>query len=207
MLRERFPTLHAFFEDGRCYVRGTLALMQEGRAFDRYQIEAVLPEDYPSRPPRVWEIGGRIPREADRHVFLDGALCLGTPLAFWIELGGNFELQYVLDGPVRSFLIGNSLVEQGENWPHGEYAHGAAGLLQDLAERLGTDRPVMVATFLQALAAGGATKHSRCPCTSGRKIFKCHYAGFRELRRIPSDVLDLTARMILQEFQPDRVAA
>jgi hypothetical protein len=140
-------------------------------------------------------------------VFLDGALCLGTPLALWIDLGGDFRLDNVLDGPVRSFLIGNSLVEQVGRWPHGERAHGAAGLLEHLAEALGTDRPVMAATFLQALATGSVTKHSRCPCESGRKIFKCHHAGYRALRRVPPDVLDQTARMILGEFEPVRLAA
>ncbi|MFX8778197.1 hypothetical protein ABTM50_20220, partial [Acinetobacter baumannii] len=87
--------------------------------FDRYRIDIVLDDDHPARPPRVWETGGRIPRTPDRHVFVDGALCLGTPLALWIALQGDFSLSRVLDGPVRNFLIGNSLVEQGEAWPHG----------------------------------------------------------------------------------------
>lgn len=207
MLRARFPTLHAFIEDGRCSVRGTYALQADGRVFDRYQIEIVLPDDYPSRLPCVWETGGRIPHHPDRHIFLDGALCLGTPLALWTALGGDFTLERVLDIPVRNFLIGTSLVEQGETWPHGERSHGATGMIEHLAELLGTAQPVMIATFLQAVAAGGVTKHSRCPCASGRKILKCHHAGFKALRRIPPDVLDQTAHMILQEFDPDRLAA
>ncbi len=62
MLRARFPTLHAFIEDGYCHVRGTYALQTGARVFDRYQIEVLLPNDYPSRLPRVWETAGRIPR-------------------------------------------------------------------------------------------------------------------------------------------------
>jgi hypothetical protein len=207
MLRARFPTMHAFIEDRQCRVSGTLTLVQDGCAFDRYQIDVVLPEDYPMRPPRVWEIGGRIPRKADRHIFLDGALCLGTPLALWVTLNGDFRLERVLDIPVRNFLIGNSLVEQGDRWPNGERTHGAAGLIEHLAELLGTDKPMMVATFLQALAAGGVTKHSPCPCVSGRKILKCHLTGFKQLRRIPADVIDQTAQLILQELEPCRLAA
>lgn len=207
MLRARFPTLHAFIEDGHCRVRGTYALQTDARVFDRYQIEVLLPNDYPSRLSRVWETGGRIPREPDRHVFLDGALCLGTPLALWIGLGGDFKLERVLDIPLRNFLIGNSLVEHGEPWPNGERTHGATGMIEHLSELLGTAQPVMVATFVQAVAAGGVSKHSRCPCASGRKILKCHHAGFKALRRIPADVLDQTSRMILQEFDPDRFAA
>lgn len=207
MLRARFPTLHVFIEDAQCRVRGTMALRTDEVEFDRYSLEIVLPGEYPTRLPRVWETEGRIPRHPDRHVFLDGALCLGTPLDLWMKLGGDFRLDRMLEGPVRNFLIGNSLVEQGESWPHDQRAHGAAGLVEHLAEHLGTCKPLMLATFLQAVAAGGVTKHSRCPCASGRKILKCHHHGVKALRRIPPDVLDQTARMILAELDPDRLAA
>jgi hypothetical protein len=207
MLRARFPTLHAFIEDGICRVRGTLPLEQNGRVFDRYLIEVILPDDYPLRPPRVWETAGRIPHNAERHTFLDGALCIGTPLALWIVLAGNFTLDRVLDIPVRNFLIGNSLVEQGEPWPHDEFSHGAEGMLEHLSELIGTVRPVMAATFLLAMADGGVTKHSPCPCQSGKKILKCHHAGIKLLRRIPAEVLEQTAHMILKEFSPMLLAA
>lgn len=207
MLRAHFPTLHAFIEDGKCRVRGTVALSDRGKEFDRYRIEIVLPDDYPVHPPRVWELGGRIPREADRHVFVDGALCLGTPLALWIRLGGDFRLERVLEVPVRNFLIGNSLVEQGEPWPSGELSHGAAGMVEHLREVVGTQHPIMAATFLQALVGGRVSKHSPCPCASGKKILKCHHAGFKSLRRVPAEVLNQTALMILEEFAPERLAA
>lgn len=207
LLRARFPTLHTFVEDGQCRVRGSLALEADGKEFDRYLIEIALPDDYPTHLARVWETGGRIPRDPDRHVFVDGALCLGTPLALWITLQGDFRLERVLDIPVRNFLIGNTLVEQGEPWPHGERSHGATGMLEHMRELMGTARPVMAATFLQAMAAGGVTKHSRCPCASGRKIFKCHQEGFKALRRIPAGVLEQTAHMMLEEFAPERLAA
>lgn len=206
-LRARFPTLHAFIENGQCRVRGTLALRTDEVEFDRYSLEFVLPDDYPARPSRVWETAGRIPRSADRHTFVDGALCLGTPLDLWTKLGGDFRLHRMLDGPVRNFLIGNSLVEHGENWPHEQRKHGAAGLIEHLVELFGTDKPVMLATFLQALAIGGVTKHSPCPCASGRKILKCHHTGLKALRRIPPDVLEQTARMILDEFDSSQQAA
>lgn len=204
MLRTRFPNLHAFIEDGECRVRGTYALQHGEQEFDRYQLEIALPKDYPARPLRVRETGGRIPLRPDRHVFLDGALCLGAPLALWVDLGGDFSLERMLDIPIRNFLIGNSLVEQGEPWPHDERSHGALGLVEHLRELLGTQRPMMVATFLQAVAAGGVSKHSRCPCASGRKILKCHHEGFKALRRIPPGVLNQTASMILKECEPEQ---
>lgn len=206
-LRARFPTLHAFIEEGRCRIRGTYAVMDGGREIDRYQLEIALPDDYPSSLPRVWETAKRIERDSDRHAFVDGALCLGTPLSLWIDLRGDFSIERVLDVPVRNFLIGNGLVEEGEKWPHDERSHGAEGLLEHLQELVGTAQPVMAATFLQAIAEGKVTKHSRCPCGSGRKLFKCHRDGFHALRRVPPLMLDETARLILAEFDPSRLAA
>jgi hypothetical protein len=207
MLKARYPTLHAFIEEGRCRIRGTDAVMEGGGEIDRYKLEIALPDDYPGSLPRVWETAGRIKRDPDRHTFKDGALCLGTPLSLWIDLRGDFSVERVLDIPVRNFLIGNSLVEEGEKWPHDERSHGAKGLLEHLQELMGTAQPVMAATFLQAMAAGKVTKHSRCPCQSGRKLFKCHPDGFKALRRVPSHLLEQTARMILSEFDPSRLAA
>ena len=132
-------------------------------------------------------------------MFLDGALCLGTPLALWIELKSRFTVESVLDMAIRNFLIGNSLVELGEPWPHGERSHGAAGILEHLRELFGSAQPIMAATFLEAMAMGSVTKHSPCPCRSGRKLLKCHRDGFNKLRRVPSEVLKLTAELILAE--------
>lgn len=206
-LRERYPNLHAFIEEGRCRIRGTYAVMDEDREIDRYRLEIALPEDYPASLPRVWETTGRIERDADRHAFTDGALCLGTPLSLWIDLQGDFSIERVLDIPIRNFLIGNGLVEVGEPWPHNERSHGAKGLLEHLQELIGTRQPVMAATFLQAMAEGKVTKHSRCPCGSGKKLFKCHREGFNALRRAPSYLLDETAQLILAEFAPKRLVA
>ena len=110
LLRARYPTLHASIVDGECRIRGTVASVET----DRYVLDIVLPGKYPHALPSVWEIGCRIPREIDRHVFEDGSLCLGAPLALWIQLGGDYSIERVIEGPLRSFLIGNSLVEESE---------------------------------------------------------------------------------------------
>lgn len=206
-LKAWYPTLHVFIEEKKCRIRGTYAVIDGGREIDRYKLEIALPDDYPRSLPRVWETAGRIKRDPDRHTFKDGALCLGTPLSLWIDLRGDFRIERVLEIPVRNFLIGNGLVELGEPWPHKERSHGARGLLEHFRELFGTGQPVMAATFLQAMAEDKVTKHSRCPCGSGRKLLKCHRDGFDALRRVPSYVLDETAQLILAEFDPRRLVA
>jgi hypothetical protein len=197
-LRARFPTLHAFMEGGVCVVRGTYPVMDGGRVIDRYELEIALPPDYPGSLPLVWEIGGRIPREADRHVFTDvGCLCLGVPLALWIQLKGDFSLPKILDIPIRNFLIGNALVEEGEPWPHGDRSHGGQGVLEYCGDLMGTSEPVAIAKFLLSVVKGTVRGHWLCPCGSGQIIRRCHKEAVEALRSVPQEIVAQTGCIIL----------
>ncbi len=201
-LRARYPTLHAFIEDGVCMVRGTYPVIEGGRPIDRYELEIALPPDYPASLPLVWETGGRIPRKADRHVFTDvGCLCLGVPLALWMQLKGDFSLATILDIPVRNFFIGNALVEQGEPWPHGDRSHGVQGVLEFYGDLLGTSEPMAIAKFLIAVVKGKVRGHWPCPCGSGQIIRKCHREAVESLRNVTQEIVAQTGCMILDEIK------
>lgn len=207
-LRAQYPTLHAVFEGEAYSVRGTYPVTADGKVIDRYELEIALPSDYPASLPLVWETGGRIPREPDRHVFPDtGSLCLGVPLALWIQLKGDFSLPTVLDIPVRNFLIGNALVENGEPWPHGDHSHGVAGVLEFYGDLLGTFEPMAIAQFLLALVRGKVRGHWLCPCGSGDIIRKCHKEAVESLRGAPREIVAQTGCMVLDEIKRTRKAA
>ena len=61
-LRDRYPTMHVFVEDGAVTVRGTYAVLDAAKEIDRYSIAVKLPDRYQRALPDVFEIGGRIPR-------------------------------------------------------------------------------------------------------------------------------------------------
>lgn len=188
-LRASYPSLHAFVEGGVVNVRGTYPVVADGREVDRYSIEIKLPDGYPHDLPQVFEIGGRIPRTLDRHIFPSGALCLGVREDLWLSHGGDFSIARVLDGPVRGFLIGNSLVEEGGSWPDGDRSHGTAGILEFYSSHLGTSDPVSVAKLLNALILDKVRGHWQCPCGSGAIIRKCHKDAVQALRTVPKDIL------------------
>ena len=208
ILRSRYPTLHAFADDKTCVVLGTYAVVDGGREIDRYSLEIELPGDYPHSLPMVWETAGRIPRELNRHVVpRTGALCLGVPVALWIDLKGDFSIERVLEGPVRTFLIGNGLVEEGEPWPHGDRSHGAKGMLEFYADFLGTNEPMKVTRFLLDLVQGRVRGHWPCPCGSGQIIRKCHKTSVYELRNVPESVIVQSGSLILDLVKQERSAA
>lgn len=126
--------------------------------------------------PEVWEIGNRIPRMSDRHVNpADGSLCLGVPEELWVVWGQSFDLCKYLNGPVRDFLIGNTLIEQGEAWPHGECAHDVEGICAFYDEKFGTSEPIAIYQLLQYLSRERIKGHWGCPCGSGKKLRDCHF--------------------------------
>lgn len=199
-LRAHYPLLHMKEEDGKIVVAGVFLVVSEGDVLDRYLIRIELPDAYPHWYPRVWEVGGRIPRINDRHINGDGSLCLGVPDDLWIKLGGDFELCHFLAKPVRAFLIGNSLVERGEMWPQDERPHGKEGICEFYGELVGFSNPQQIRLLLTYLAKKDDIKgHWLCPCQSGSVLRKCHFSEVLGLRqKIPPHVASESLKYFLK---------
>jgi len=200
ILRAKFPTLHAIIEDDVCMVRGTFDPVGNGCSDDRYGLAIALPTDYPQSLPTVWETEERIPRVIDRHIFPDNSLCLGVELQLWIELGGDFSIERVLDIPVRNFLIGNSLVEIGQDWPHGDRSHGVAGVVEYFGELINTTDDMTIARFLLDVALGKIKGHWLCPCGSGLIVRKCHREAIEKLQQVPQRYVMHACDMIVRRI-------
>lgn len=195
MLRRRYPGLSLVAED---VIEGVYDVSHDGVWLTSYLLRIEISESYPIVAPRIFEIGGRIPRTLDHHVNSDGSLCLGVPEELWVALGGEWELGAVLDGPVRSFLIGVTSKLQGGAWPYGERAHGAEGLCQFYASFIGTADPERVIELLKMLARDKLKGHWDCPCGSGLRLRNCHGAAVAELHRkkLPPEMLARSGRLI-----------
>src|SRR5262249_13249005 len=151
-LRADHPTLHVRVNEGRIVISGTFRIVHRGREVDGYKIEVRLAEDHPNGLPKVYEIGGRIPRDPDHHVNGDGSLCVGVPEELLLR-GGAYDVLAFLDGPVRSFLIGHAYFLQEGQWPGGEWAHGGAGVRQFYAAITGTTEPPVAVTLVTSALA------------------------------------------------------
>lgn len=181
-LRHSYPSLHVSIVHRKVRVSGTFAVID----VDRYNIDIALPDDYPASLPSVWETGGRIERIIERHVFpKTEALCLGVPIDLWIRLDGDFSIANYLEKAVRPYLIGNSLVEEGQPWPFDESAHGSQGVAEFYQRYLGMTDPYAIGRLLLAVWDGRIRGHWPCPCGSGHTIRKCHQDAVRTLRAVP----------------------
>ena len=184
-----YPDLHFVVHNNVVFLSGSFPLKDGERIVDRYSIEVAFPPNYPCDLPLVWEIGGRIPRTADRHIYTNGATCLFVlDERAWICPEGTSLLDF-LNGPVRNFFLGQSLFEIDGVWPFGQRSHGVQGILEFYAERLDTNDKSVIIRYLDVLRKKDLKGHWRCPCGSGKRLRKCHMKLVVELHeKIPHTV-------------------
>jgi hypothetical protein len=182
-----YPNLHFHERDGHLILTGTFPIADGDRVLDRYQVEVAIPDSGPSTDtPLVREIGGRIPSDDADHHMTKGTACLFVPEDFWYRHPDGMDLLAFLNGPMRAFFIGQSLVERGEPWPWGTRPHGNEGIGDFYGEFLGTTDLARVKACVKLLVANKLRGHKSCPCGSGRKVRDCHLFTLQQLRtRIP----------------------
>lgn len=186
------PELSAEGRDGYIAVRGKFVVRDDAGPLDSFEVCMAIPLDFPFGEPLVWEVGGRIPRIADRHVFeKDGNLCLGVWEA-WLAKTPSVSFAAYMDGPVADYFFGQSLVDIEQPWPFGERDHGLPGVLDAYGEVLGLDADLeAIKSYLLSLASRSLKGHHRCPCGSGRRVRDCHWDQVRTLSgRIPPPLAD-----------------
>jgi hypothetical protein len=181
---ERYPDLRIVEESGTIGVRGTFPVVEREEILDRYQIEIRFPEDYPRSLPGVFEIGRRIPRTVDRHVYpATGQACIVVDEEWLATVGERVVFRKFLDGPVRNYFIGQSLVEAGEPWPFGQRSHGAKGLVEAYGEWFDTTDQAVVIRYLDFLTHKQVKGHWTCPCGSGKRLRDCHVDTVRAVQQ------------------------
>ena len=182
-VQDKQPDLRLVMEGHTPSFRGSFQLANDGVAFDRFLIRITFPNGLLELP-RIEEIGGRIPRHVDRHVYADGAICTEVPELTLLR--GGYSLVSYLDGPVRNYFLGQLLVEQGQKWPFGEWGHGKPGLLQAYGAVLGIEDEEQIRLFLGCLGRERVKGHWPCPCSSGKRIRDCHLTTIRRLQDVVS---------------------
>jgi hypothetical protein len=181
-LASKCPSLRLVVVNGRRIIRGTFNVEHEGRFLAGFQIEILLDKRDVLGLPTVREVGGRIPRTTERHVnTADGSACLYLPEDLVARCTQPFDILGFLNGPVRTYFLGQAGVELGAPFPLGEWAHGEGGLRQMLAELLGFSDVGVCLGFLELLSGKVIKGHWQCPCGSRRALRACHEQLVRRL--------------------------
>jgi len=186
LIMEHFNQLQSVFSDlrldkngkGKFIVAGNLSFTcsHDGKTIkDDYDIEMLIPDDYPQRPPTVKETASRIPRDKDNHVYSsDGTLCLGAPLAVKRTFAQERNLLWFVRAQVVCFLFSHSFKGKYGIMPFGELTHGPEGILEYYKELFSVQDDWHVLGLLRILADDNYRGHTLCPCGGGKCLRNCH---------------------------------
>jgi hypothetical protein len=196
-----YPNLHFCIENGVVFLKGSFPIIYENKILDRYSVEIEFPHDYPDSVQIVREVAGRIPRTVDYHMSTTGEACLFLPDERWQVKPLDATFLDFLNGPVRNFFLGQSLVSLGEPWPFGQWAHGAGGIREYYASLLGTDDFSTIIRYLEYLSKPKAKGHWDCPCGSGKRLRNCHFRQLLDLKgKISPQVARHSLIMLVSSF-------
>jgi hypothetical protein len=171
-----YPQLHFRLRHGSMFLSGSFPLVDGDREVDRYLIEVEFPSHYPKGVPAVYEIGGRIPRTVDRHVYpITGAACLNLPVLISKVNPKGVSLLEFLNGPVRSYFVGQSKYEATGIWPFGQWGHGEVGYYEYYAGVMGTSDQNVLSRFREMIRQKEINGDWSCPCGSGKRLWDCHW--------------------------------
>lgn len=201
------PKLHARKDDSTIHVEGSYLVFERnvvaapGGPITAFDIRMELPVHYPCFEPKVFETGGRIPREPDRHINPDGDCCI-TVWEHWLATAADQSIAGYINGPLHEYFLGQFWFEKTGRWPFGERAHGTAGLEQAFAEvlRVANNRRQLL-YHLRLLSQDWPKGHWRCPCGSGKRLRYCHRNELEVMhQRVRPDI----ARRMLRRLNPER---
>ena len=171
----------------------------EGELFlpdgDSYDVLINL-NNYPRIFPTVHEIGGRIPKKMDRHVYPDsGSCCFTTRAKSQILLKTIVKsLLDFIDEILIRYLENNSFYELNKRYYTEEYSHGKLGIIEGYKDILQIDDTIKVAkTLINVAKSKKLIIHQNCYCDSGRRLRKCHRGkhlnNLRKLYMVDKDIL------------------
>jgi len=188
---------------GEMIVRGDIrfSIDHNGRTYmASYQVEIVIPPDYPASPPAVKETGGAVP--PDFHRFpKTGHLCLAAPVELVRVFAQNRTLRQYIDRLLIPYLFSYTYSCEHGELPHGELSHGLLGLLEYYQEFFAVG-PITVMKLLKLLADNLAPQLMACPCDSGRKLQDCHGSKLDELRPLlPPEYFEQELREMISAMQ------
>jgi hypothetical protein len=84
-----------------------------------FDIKMEFPDRYPRRELKMFEVGGRIPRNPDRHINGGGDCCV-TVWEHWLATASDHSVAGFIKGPLNEYFLGQFWVEKTGKWPFGE---------------------------------------------------------------------------------------
>lgn len=152
---------------------------------DSFDLEIVVPQDYPERAPSVFDRGGRV--RPGYHRLKGGAFCLGSPLRIAMFLRRRPSLLAFAGRFIVPYLYRYSHIDKlGQDpWPDLDHNKPGLGLIEEYSRIVGAETPEACMGLIKLLSLRKRVANKRpCPCGSGLRLGRCHNRRINGLRSV-----------------------
>lgn len=173
---EKYPSWEHKECDGEDIFCGELLLnhiYNDVRMTGKFNVEIVVPRDYPLALPIVNELSNCI-AEGYPHRYEGGQLCLASNLELMMFFNRNNDISIFVEQYIIPYLYTYKYYEFFGIYPYGERSHGPMGDLEYLKDLLAVNDWSQVYNIMIFVMNSHYRGHIQCPCGSGKRIRNCH---------------------------------
>lgn len=174
---KKYPSLYLDASREVITVKGTYSAHDKVSSIDieNYDVKIIFPKSYPYRFPIVEETSRKIPRDINRHVKLDGTLCLANPQDELNVCSSGITFTFFLDEILNTHLCREYVKEKTGEYPTGERGHGNDGIWEGYYDIFNTTSKEKVLKELDMILNHESIgRNNPCYCNSGKKYKACH---------------------------------
>ena len=176
MIARVFPHMHHYIwanGQGAC-AEGTIDVDAGAGCWEQVEIRIDFEADYPSRPPRVYDLGHRWKPELNRHLLKGHEFCLWLAYVDMPDVSTTDGLREFLLRIVP-FLRDQFVFDDIGHWPGPEWRHTRpAAYAQHVLERLGITDIKTFDGFWPVVLGAPYRADRDCPCGSRMPYGRCH---------------------------------
>lgn len=144
---------------------------------DSYNIEIIVPKQFPRELPKVRELNRRIPPNKDHHINSDGTLCLGYSFNLIDKVHNHPTLSGFARHCLVPYLYAMSLkLDYNKDFIFGELHHGEQGAIEDCMILFGLENREQVVAAMVSLGTKKRVANKRtCPCGCKKRLGQCRF--------------------------------
>ncbi|HEX5152804.1 MAG TPA: SEC-C domain-containing protein [Parafilimonas sp.] len=171
-----YPLLHWSNKDDKRVIAGRFIAHKGDIEIEEYEVEISFSKDYPHDMPFVVETSNKIqPRNATRHIFVEGNLCFGNKQDTLRLCKKGISFKWFLDKTLNPHLCREYVRDKTGEYPAGERSHKAEGNWEGYYELFKTtDKESILKNLSLLVAYPTFSKNKECYCGSGKKYKRCH---------------------------------
>lgn len=175
-MQDNYPLLKYSESNGEGRFVGEIILdhlYKDVRMTGKFEMEIIVPRDYPLALPTVMEISQKID-EKYPHKYINNQLCLASNLELKMYFNQDSDISDFVNDYIIPYLYTYQYYSKYGVYPYGERTHGCLGDLEYLKELLEIDEWRQLFEIMIFVIESPYRGHLMCPCNSGKKLRNCH---------------------------------